>query len=212
MARRAAAVAEPASAGLGPHVVDQLDRALGRAVGLVDRLPTGTLLRPTPCQGWTVRDVVNHLAAVTEKFGRFAAGAESPIRQLHGDLLGPDPPGSLRRFAGTALAAWRHHPEALVAECGLPFGCFDGATAAGINLLDAVVHAHDIAAGAGVDLAPDDALAELALAVVPLVVTAAGRSAGAFAAPESAEAGASATERLLAATGRRPSGTGATRS
>jgi predicted trehalose synthase len=85
-------VANVASAGLDASVVGSLRAALADVSGLVDRLVGQAFDMSTPCDGWTVRDVMNHLAAVTEKFSRFAAAASSgPIRQRHGDLLGTEP-------------------------------------------------------------------------------------------------------------------------
>jgi hypothetical protein len=63
------------SAHLGAGIAGQLSEALFSAAALVDRVPQRSLARATPCQGWGVLDVINHLAAVTEKFGRFAAPA-----------------------------------------------------------------------------------------------------------------------------------------
>ena len=70
-------------------------------------------------------DLINHLAAVTEKFGRLAAGTPGPIRQLSGDLVGTQPARKFRDIAEAAASTWREHPEALTAVCVLPFGSFD---------------------------------------------------------------------------------------
>ena len=116
-------------------------------------------------------DVINHLAAVTEKFGRFAAGTPGVMHQLPGDLVGTQPAEKFRDIAEAAASTWREHPEALTAVCVLPFGSFDGATAAGINLFDAVIHQWDIATGAGIDHQISEELAVIALSVAPLLVT-----------------------------------------
>jgi uncharacterized protein (TIGR03086 family) len=192
------------TAHLDPGIVDQLSEALGSAAALIDGLPQPALTAATPCGGWRVIDVVNHLAAVTEKFGRFAAGAPSPIRQRRGDLVGAQPKERFRELADAALGAWRQHPEALSAVCVLSFGSFDGATAAGINLLDAVVHRWDIAVGAGAGAEMNEELAGVALRVADLLVTDEARRSGQYATALDAGAGASPSARLLTATGRRP--------
>ena len=148
-------------------------------------------------------DVVNHLAAVTEKFGRFAAGAPAPIRQLSGDLVGTEPAQGFAEVTAVAMAAWHAHPEALVAVCVLSFGSFDGATAAGINLFDAVVHQWDIATGAGVEPEFNDDLALVALRVSDVLVTETARRVGQFGTPVVPVVGTRPSVRLLAATGRR---------
>ena len=149
-----------------------------------------------------MRDVIGHLAAVTEKFGRFAAGTAGPVRQLPGDLAGTQPAKRFRDVAEAAASTWREHPGALTAVCVLPFGSFDGATAAGINLFDAVIHQWDIAAGAGIDHTISEELAVVAFSVAPLLVTGQARLSGHYAAPALPPAGAPPSARLLAATGR----------
>lgn len=84
----------------------------------------------------------------------------------------------------------------------LSFVSFGGATAAGINLFDAVIHQWDIAVGAGVDHAISEELAVVALSVAPLLVTSQARRSGQYAAPAPLPAGAPPGARLLAVTGR----------
>ena len=190
------------SAHLGSQVVGQLSEALVSAAALVDELPQRSLGQATPCRGWSVLDVISHLAAVTEKFGRFAAGTAGPVHQQPGDLVGTQPAKSFRDIAEAAVITWREHPGALTAVCVLPFGSFDGATAAGINLFDAVIHQWDIAVGAGIDHTISEELAVVALGVAPLLVTGQARLSGHYAAPAVPRVGAPPSARLLAATGR----------
>jgi uncharacterized protein (TIGR03086 family) len=179
------------SAGYGPAVVDDLAAALTVFVGLATALSAEALADPSPCDGWTVGDVVAHVATVTEKFGRFAAG-ESSVRGRAGA-------GGIGPVAAGALEAWRANPGALERVCVLPFGSFDGATAAGINLFDVVVHGWDVATGAGVPYDLDPALAVVAYPVAVLLTAEPG---GQFAPPVRPPAGAGPLVRLLALTGR----------
>ncbi len=100
------------------------------------------------------------------------------------------------------MSTWHEHPEALKAVCVLPFGSFDGATAAGINLFDAVIHQWDIVVGAGMDHEISEKLAVVALGVAGLLVTDEARRSGHYAAPVLAPVGAPLSVWLLAATGR----------
>lgn len=104
--------------------------------------------------------------------------------------------------AEAAARAWRAHPSALTAVCQPPFGSFDGATAAGISLFDTVIHHWDIATGAGLDHQISEELAAPALSVAGLRVTGAARRSGHYGAAIGVPAGAPASVRLLAATGR----------
>jgi len=191
------------SAPVGPGIVESLGESLFSAADLIDRVPRASLTRTTPCGEWDVLGVINHLAAVTEKFGRFAAGATGPIRQLRGDLVGEQPARGFRRIVEAAIGSWRAHPEALDTVCILPFGQFDGATAAGINLFDAVVHQWDIAIGADLDHEVNDELAAVALPVAQLLVTDEARRAGHYAMPAASGPDSRPGDRLLAWAGRR---------
>lgn len=132
-----------------------------------------------------------------------------PVRQLPGDLVGTKPAKKrFRDVAEAAVSSWREHPGALTAVCVLPFGSFDGATAAGINLFDAVIHQWDIAVGAGIDHPVSEELAVVALSVAPLLVTGQARLSGHYAAPALPPAGAPPSARPLAATGRSLTGQG----
>ncbi len=190
-------------APVGPGIVQNLGESLLSVADLVDRVPRESLTRATPCGNWDVLGVINHLAAVTEKFGRFAAGSTGPIRQLRGDLVGDQPAQSFRRIVEAALGSWRDHPRALETVCILPFGRFDGATAAGISLFDAVVHRWDIAVGADLDHAMNDELAAVALPVAQLLVTDGARRAGHYGPPLASGPDAAPGARLLALAGRR---------
>jgi uncharacterized protein (TIGR03086 family) len=190
-------------APVGPGIIQNLGASLLSAADLIDRVPREMLARATPCGDWDVLGVINHLAAVTEKFGRFAAGSTGPIRQLRGDLVGEQPARSFRRIVGQAMDAWRDHPDVLETVCILPFGRFDGATAAGINLFDAVIHQWDIAVGADLDQQMNDALAAVALPVAGLLVTDEARRSGHYGASIASGPDAPPRARLLALAGRR---------
>jgi uncharacterized protein (TIGR03086 family) len=169
---------------------------------LIDRLEPEALSAPTPCAEWRVIDVIDHLAAVTEKFGRFAAGERDIVRQRHDRLIGSAPAREFRSIIEAALNEWERHPEALHGVCLLPFGSFDGRSAAAINVFDAVVHQWDIAVGASVAHDIDEHLAVVALGGAALFVNDAARAAGHFTAPHNVPADASAATRLLAIAGR----------
>jgi uncharacterized protein (TIGR03086 family) len=184
------------------EVVELLDRALASTCALVDRLPDTALAQPSPCERWTVLDVVGHLAGVTEKFTRFANGERGTIRTSTEDLVGHEPAEPLRALADAAAVAWRTHPEALTDDCVLSFATFDGATAAGLNLLEAVVHRWDIATGAGLRVEITDAEAEASLAYAQVLVTDAARAADQFGPAPRRPATGPPLDRLLATVGR----------
>jgi uncharacterized protein (TIGR03086 family) len=189
-------------AGLAPDVVAQLAAVLETVSCVVADLEPDGWAAPSPCEDWDVRGVVEHLAAVTSKFTRFAEGEVGIIRQDRGDRLGGDPVVGFASIVHESRATWRAHPEAMTRVCHLPFGRFDGATAAGINLFDVVVHGWDVATAVGVAWPIDDRAVAMALDVCDLLVTDEARTAGQFGRPRPRTASTSAMRELLARTGR----------
>ena len=193
-------VSDP-SPPIPPVVVRHLARALRGVVALVFTMPDDGWTLPTPCEGWNVRDVANHVATVTEKFTRFAAGEDGLLREDGRDWLGDRPDEGLLRVVSESSATWRDHPEALERTCHLPFGDFDGATAAAINLFDAVVHGWDVATATDQHwFSPGARAVDLSLEIAELLVTPAARASGQFGPPASAKP--TPFGRLLGLTGR----------
>jgi uncharacterized protein (TIGR03086 family) len=83
-----------------------LRRALDQLAGLLDDVPPGALGKATPCQDWTVRDLVDHIVASPANFARMVRGqlidwsAPTPS-------AGDDPPARFREHAEDLLGAWR---------------------------------------------------------------------------------------------------------
>lgn len=110
---------------------------------------------PSPCDGWTVRDVVNHLVSVMRVFAAAVDGGDAD------EYAGDDPAGAYRAAADRCLAVFTD-PEVLAAPHPFPFGPTPGAVIAGISRSESLVHGWDIARGAGVPYAPPpEVVAEL---------------------------------------------------
>lgn len=125
---------------------DRYRRLAGTLTGRIESVPAGRWESPSPCDGWTTRDVVAHLI---EWHGGVA--------KLGGLTLpeGPSP-------ADDPVAAWRHTRDAMQDLLDDPErantsyeGMFGpttvAATADQFLALDLVVHGWDIARGAGLD-------------------------------------------------------------
>ena len=195
--------APPSSFSLDP--VAYLVAELSAAVGLVALVPLVGWDRATPCDGWDVRDVVNHLSTVTEKFTRFACGEDGLLREERRDWLGEEPAAGFAAIAAASQRAWIEHPEALDRTCQLPFGEFDGAVAAAINLFDVVVHGWDVATAVGLTWRPALGAVDLSIGVAEQLVAPESRASGQFA-PPSSSSSPTPLGRLLAMTGRRSGG------
>jgi uncharacterized protein (TIGR03086 family) len=117
---------------------------------------------PTPCAGWDVRTLVNHLANEDLWTAPLLAGATIAEigDRFDGDLLGADPAASATAAAQQAEAA-AAAPGALEREVHLSFGDAPAAEYLHQLLADHLVHAWDLAVAIGADPRLDPAAVEL---------------------------------------------------
>jgi uncharacterized protein (TIGR03086 family) len=158
---------------------------------------------PTPCADWDVRALVNHVVGeqawvVPLMAGRTVAdvGAE-----LDGDLLGSDPCAAWHHYCGPAHAAFAA-PDALAGTVHLSYGDEQAAAYCDQLTFDALVHAWDLARGAGLDdRLPDDLVHWGVAWATPLLPMLTG--SGMFGQPVAVAADGDPQTRLLAMVGRR---------
>ena len=155
---------------------------------------------PTPCEKWTVHEVVEHMC----QGGNAVAGS----------LEGQNPPdempdvmenGPISGWAATAahLGA-AATPDRLEATHQMSFGEVTGEMALSLIVADHVVHAWDVATATGQDFACSDELASWALQVWQGLVPAEPRSGDRFGPVVETGPDASAVDALVAYTGRQP--------
>jgi uncharacterized protein (TIGR03086 family) len=122
---------------------------------------------PSDCDGWTVRDLVNHI--VTGNYWAAELGSGFSIEavgdRLDGDVLGTDP---LRAYDDSALvaAAVFRAPGAMEAPCAVSYGPVPGAVYCGHRFLDVLVHGWDVATSTGQDTTLDPGLVEACFEVL----------------------------------------------
>jgi uncharacterized protein (TIGR03086 family) len=130
--------------------VTTLVGALELQLDVVQLVPADGLDLMSRCDGWTIREVLNHSLGVTRKFADFASGVTDEPHSPPGDLLGQDHRAAMRSTVNQAGAAWR--TADMSRTCRLTFGAFPAEAVVGINLFDALAHTWDIAATIRVDL------------------------------------------------------------
>jgi uncharacterized protein (TIGR03086 family) len=142
----------------------EMDQLLERGLTGTHRVIAGVqqeqLDDPSPCEGWKVRDVMNHIVGGNHFFAAAASGEPLPSGD-GGDLLGDDPAGAYEAGMKRALDAWRS-PGVAERTVTLPIGDLPGTMAMGIHFVDHLVHAWDISKATGQDTALDPELAETA--------------------------------------------------
>lgn len=170
--------------------------ATARVVALVT---DEQLEQPTPCVAWSVRELLEHLAALTARFAAIArrdgSAGESPASGL---------PEGWRTMLADGLeeltVAWRS-PQAWEGEDEAG-GVTMPRAALGVVALDEVVlHGWDLATAIG---APYAVASDDVAACLPFAEQFAGMSEGPFGAPLPGAAEASGLDRLLMFSGRDP--------
>ncbi len=125
-------------------IVDMLDRAFRHTHTVIAGVRPDQLGNDTPCEGWTVRELLDHTIGVVAGLGAAASGL-APAGSFE---LSSDPAGQFEQAAAATLAAWRT-PGVLDKVIDGGAGPMPGRVLAGINLLDTATHSWDIATATG---------------------------------------------------------------
>jgi uncharacterized protein (TIGR03086 family) len=157
---------------------------------------------PTPCEGWSVRELANHVVAGNFWAAELATGKtiEEVGSALDGDVLGDDAAGSYRKSADAAAAAF-DAPGALDAACAVSYGPVPGSVYAGHRVVDVLVHGWDLAKATGQDTTLDPDLVAACIRIVEPQLEML-QASGAFALATAGSQDADPQTRLLAWLGR----------
>jgi uncharacterized protein (TIGR03086 family) len=177
-------------------------QALDATERVVAGIPAERWHADTPCGGWDVRALLNHVVAGNWWAAELAAGGtiEGVGSRLDGDVLGDDPLASYQASAKAAAEAFRR-PGALDAPCAVSYGPVPGSVYAGHRFFDVFIHGWDLAVATGQDTTLDARLVRACEEVLGPQVEAF-RAAGALAAALPVAPGDSGQTRFLAMLGR----------
>ena len=139
---------------------------------VVRLIPSDGWDQPTPCEGWTARDVVGHVVAVQRYI-------ESLIADRAPTLNPYESPGAIA--GGDPAATWSHTRDDLLGAMDAPgvlhrtVQSFRGPesvdSAIGWNVVDTLTHAWDLARSAGVDDRLDPVSVRHALSMAAPMIT-----------------------------------------
>ena len=106
--------------------------------------------QPTPCNGWNVHDLLNHIVAGNLWAGELAGGRTIADvgSALDGDVVGADPIASYDASVEVATSAFEA-PGALDAPCAVSYGPVPGSVYAGHRFIDVLIHGWDLASATG---------------------------------------------------------------
>ncbi|MCA1832964.1 MAG: TIGR03086 family metal-binding protein [Actinomycetota bacterium] len=161
------------------------------------------LAADTPCEGWSLRELINHLIGGVYLFERALAGEKNDPHQTPPDLAGDDPGVAFENARKLAVEGWSAD-GALERQVHV-FGEMPATGALRIALMEAVVHGWDVAKATGQDYGIEPMLATAMLDGLKKVYGDAPRGDDGFFAPEvEVPENASPEDKLVAFLGRRP--------
>ncbi|MBW3669068.1 MAG: TIGR03086 family protein [Actinobacteria bacterium] len=135
-----------------------LDRATSEFEKRVRQVRDDQWDAPTPCEGWTVRDLVHHVVGADVMAVRLLEGSstEDAMAVMATDVLGDDHVGAFVSARDAMVSALREE-RALERTCHHPIGDIPGAQLLGFRIADHTLHAWDLARAIGADeqLDPD---------------------------------------------------------
>lgn len=131
-------------------MTDDLTRLFRAATADADRLIAGVAPdqfdATTPCEGWNVRDLVNHLVGGNKFFLARATGTPGPSRE--GDFIGDDPLGAFRASSAELADAF-DQDGFLTRTVSTPFGEGPGAVLVTMRINEFLLHSWDLAVATG---------------------------------------------------------------
>jgi uncharacterized protein (TIGR03086 family) len=135
--------------------IRELDRRAVEATGaFLATAGPDDLRRPTPCVGWSLRDLAEHLVGQNHGFAAAARGGGADLAVWRPRPVGDDPATAYRASADDVIAAFAAD-GVLDSGFALPEiredSTFPGRIAISFHFVDYVVHAWDVAATLGLD-------------------------------------------------------------
>lgn len=130
-------------------------RVLAVTTGIVEQVRPEQLGVPTPCDGWTVADLLRHMVGNNNGFAAAALG-EPPSADVWDGVDVSDPVGEFAASAkrvGDAFAAVEPLGGTFAV---LGYGDVPAGQAVGMHFIDYLAHGWDVAVSIGVDPGLDD--------------------------------------------------------
>ncbi|MBI2242664.1 MAG: TIGR03086 family protein [Nocardioides sp.] len=181
-----------------PGSVELLDRALGYTRARLAVVHSELLCRPTPCEGWTLADLLAHLEDGLDAFSEAAGGAV----EVRGGSTAAGRLDSLRDKARGLIAAWSEPtPGDVVIETAGMHVDLAAPTLVATAALEVTVHGWDVGQSTGERTAIPANLAQHLLPIAHGLVGAGDRGAR-FARARPVPAMAPYDQRLLGFLGR----------
>ena len=182
---------------------DQLKFQLDSMHDLVAGVKPDQWTNTTPCDGWAVRDVVNHLALGGTMFAASFRGDTMEIdpENPEPDILGENPLAVIDAVRADLVQSM-DSPGAMDRDAVLPFATLPAQVAVDIARFDVLVHLYDIAVSTGQPFDPPADVCDNGRQTAEMIVPGL-RDGKSFGDENSAPAGATPIQQLAAFSGRK---------
>ncbi len=127
--------------------IEQLTYIVPTLNALVDRIDPAQLNDPTPCENFTVHDVLDHMIVLGGTFAYWFRGEEAPEITAP-PVYGRVPAAEFKSAMNDLLAAMQS-PGAMDRVIAAPIGEMPGSSFARFVAFDGTVHGSDLASAAG---------------------------------------------------------------
>jgi uncharacterized protein (TIGR03086 family) len=183
---------------------ENLERAFADTRAIVANVKADQLGDATPCESWTVKDLLDHIIGGSYYFAASVNDGKAPEGGPATEWNPANMVGVLDGGIKDAVAAFGA-PGAMEKTIQLPFGPLPAAAWMGLATTDAFIHGWDLAKATGQSTDIDPELAGQLLEGAKMMIAPAFRGADTvmpFGAEQSAPAGASNADQLAAFLGR----------
>jgi uncharacterized protein (TIGR03086 family) len=179
---------------------EQLGYILPTLSALVDRIDPMQLNEPTPCDAFTLHDVLDHMIVLGGSFAYWFRGEEAPEATAP-PVYGRVPAAEFREVMDDLLDAVKS-PTAMDRIIATPMGEMPGETFARLVAFDGMVHGWDIARSAGLSYELPTCVVDAVDEFARTAITDEMRDGETFKAPKATGVDASPIDRIAAFSGR----------
>lgn len=130
-------------------------RVLAVTTGIVEQVLPEHLTLPTPCEGWTVADLLRHMVGNNNGFAAAALG-QPPSADVWDGVDVADPVGEFAASAKRVDDAFASVEPLTGTFAVLGYGDVPAGQAVGMHFIDYLAHGWDVAVSIGVDPGLDD--------------------------------------------------------
>jgi uncharacterized protein (TIGR03086 family) len=186
--------------------ISRLQASIDQTRPIVAATTADDMTAATPCSGWDVQALANHLLGALVMFRDVATKGGADPAVFGADNVGDDLLGAYDRLGAETVDAWKVEGR-VAGAANMPWGEMPAAVALQMLADDVLVHGWDLARATGQHVEWDQELAAETLAFAEVMFAAPDIRGDSFAAPLAAPDGADAMSRLVAFLGRSPDAT-----